>query len=253
METKPIYIPFLGIFPALATFHSKREGFKSHFPKINQETLYGKTHLGAVAIDKQIRDLHLLMHRLRTDLGVSLRPEEKYNVEFRYLSIDFDSFFIWLRMIMDSVAFLTPLFYEKGSDIPTGPFGTQRDWFAKDKSNLDLEYTKYLANNMSWYKKMKDTRDKTIHKLFWGYPEFDPEDVKFKRMKGNRVREEINSIAKVIGEYYQNFLEFAEFYDTHFVEVLKTRDKSFVYKGQEAYMSGPFYDSISYFIKKAKV
>lgn len=254
MQLKPIYIPFGGIFPALTGFLSAREDFKHHFPRIDQSTLYGQAHEGTSAIDRRIGNLHLIMHRIRIDSGVNLLLHEKHTIDFLYLPIDFESFFIWLRMIMDHIAFLTQLFYERRGILSRRSFNDQLEWFKKDKTDFDNKYCKYLMSNMTWFTEMRKIRDDALHRHFWSYVEFKSKgEIKVKRMRGNRLEREIESLDKTIGQFYLNFVEFSNFYEQHFSKLLQTRDKNFKFSGQHVEMVEEYFTSIEYFVSKARV
>lgn len=252
MRLNSIYIPFGGIFPALTSFLGSREDFAKHFPRIDQNTPYGQAHRGVSAIDRRIGNLHLIMHRLRVDSGVNLLPHEKYNIDFLYLPIDFETFFVWLRMIMDQVAFLTPLFYERQGILPIKSFNDQLEWFKKDKSGFDNKYRSYLVSNTHWFTEMRKIRDDALHRHFWSYVEMKGiGEIKVKRMRGNRLEEEIESLDKIIGQFYLYFVEFSKFYEQHFSKILKLRDKKFKFLGQHVEMVEEYFLSIKYFAKEA--
>lgn len=252
MQLKPIYIPFGGIFPALTGFLSAREDFMHHFPRIDQKTLYGQAHTGTSVIDRRISNLHLIMHRIRIDSGVNLLLHEKYTIDFLYLPIDFESFFIWLRMIMDQIAFLTPLFYERQGILPRNSFSDQLKWFKEDKTGFDIKCRNYLLSNMQWFTEIRDIRDDALHRRFWSYAEMKTKgEVNIKRMRGNRLEKDIESLDKTIGQFYLKFVDFSRFYERHFSELLRSRNKDFKFLGQHVEMVEEYFASIEYFTSKA--
>lgn len=251
MNLRPIYIPFGGIFPALVGFLGNKEDFRKHFPRINHTTLYGQAHEGTSAIDRRVGQLHLIMHRIRTNSGVNILPKESYQIDFLYLPIDFEAFFIWLRMIMDQVAFLTPLFYERQEIMPRESFERQLNWYIKKGMNLDKKYCNYLGSNMSWFIEMRKIRNDSLHRYYWAYVELKSKDqITMKRMRGNKLEQEIESLDKTIGQFYLNFLGFSKFYEQHFSKILKSRDEKFRFGGQEVQMVEEYFVSIEYFTKK---
>lgn len=152
MELKLIYIPFESIYPNLTGYLSSKVDFKNNFTGIiDQKTPYGQAHKGATAFDRRISNLHLIMHRIRVDSGVNILPTENFSLNFIYLPIDFDSFFVWIRMIMDLVAYLTPLFYERSGIIPQDSFNDQLAWFIDKRPDFDSAYSTYLKDHIDRY------------------------------------------------------------------------------------------------------
>lgn len=251
MDLKPIYIPFQSIFPNLTGYLSSKEDFKHFTGIIDQKTPYGQAHKGATAIDRRISNLHLIMHRIRIDSGVNILPTESYMLNFIYLPIDFESFFVWIRMIMDLVAYLTPLFYKRNGVIPRNSFNDQLDWFINKRPEFDSVYTAYLKDNMSWFTHLRDTRDDSLHRHFWAYADTEESgQIMIKRMRGNKVEEEVQSLAKTIGDVYLRFVDFSKFYEEHFRKQLKDNEK-YDYRTLDARMVAEYSASIKYFIEQA--
>ena len=249
MELKPIYIPFKSIFPALVGYLGDKTPLTDRFPLINQKKPYGKAHKGATAIERQINGLHLIMHRIRIGSGINILPDEKYTVDFRYLPVDFLSFFVWLRMIMDSAAFLTPFFYDKPGVIPGESFSNQLKWFIETRPQHDGELSNYLRRNLGWFGQIRDTRSDLLHWKGWSYADVDGGEVKINQMSGNRVKKEFSSITKTVGEFYINFVEFSKFYEEHFAQVLKIRGGGF--REHDVQMVSDIYASLDYIVGKA--
>jgi len=211
----------------------------ANFPKIDQDTDYGKAHTGTRVIARRITELHHILHRLRTGSGVNLsQTEEHYHVDFAHLPIDFESFFIWLRIIMDQVAYLTPLFYEDKSKFPSKSngfwrsFESQRGWFTNPERNesahIDEKYSKYLKTNTAWFTNARKMRDQATHFLYWCYPEHKQKGkITIKRMRGNRLTKEIDSLREVVGKHYKHFVDFSKCYEQHFTDLLKEREPAF--------------------------
>lgn len=106
---------------------------------------------------------------------------------------------------------------------------------------------------MSWFTHMRDTRNDSLHRHFWSYAEMEnSSQVTIKRMRGNKVEEEIQSLAKTIGEVYLKFVEFSKFYEEHFRTKLADNDK-YGYRTLSARMVAEYFASINYFIEQAEL
>ncbi len=253
MELKPIYIPFQNIFPSLVGSLSTPEEFLKSGGRIDPKTPYGQSHKATVALERRIKNLHLIMHRIRLDCGIKILAGDTGQINFLYLPIDFETYFVWLRVIMDQIAYLTPLFYETGKEIPRDSFTVQLKWFTKTNPKFDKKYAEYLEKNMSWFSKMKEVRDDSIHRHYWAYAEVETVGkVKIKRMRGNRPLEEVESLAKTIGEYYIHLSDFSKFYEEHFKEKLLEKNKNLEYRTQSTQMVNEYFASLNYFIQNAK-
>lgn len=253
MELKPIYIPFQNIFPSLVGSLFTKEEFLKSVGRIDPTTPYGQSHKAAVALERRIKNLHLIMHRIRLDCGVKILPNDTGQLNFLYLPIDYETYFVWLRVIMDQIAYLTPLFYEIKDKVPRRSFTIQLEWFTKTNPNFDKEYTGYLEKNMSWFSTMKKVRDDIVHKYYWAYAEVESAGkIKMKRMRGNRPLEEVESLAKTIGEYYIHLSDFSKFYEEHFKKKLLEKKPDLEYGKQSTIMVNDYFASLEYFIKSAK-
>lgn len=253
MQLKTTYIPFESIFPNLVGYLSSKEEFSHHFPHIDQSTPYGTAQKGTAGLERSIKNIHLIMHRIRINSGVNLLPKEKYQIQFLYIPIDFECFFVWLRKIMDQIAYLTPLFYERRNIVPFNSFNDQYKWYVETNPNFDKEYSQYLNNEMSWFTKVRDVRDDSIHRHFWLYAEKNNQnETILKRMRGNKLVQEILSISKEIGELYIKFTIFSKFYENHFSKILKSRDYNFSLKKSKSLLVLEYSASINYFLQKAE-
>ena len=152
---------------------------------------------------------------------------------------------------MDLIAYLTPLFYERQGIVTNKSFNDQKAWFIKNGKALDKNYSRYLEKNTEWFEDMRDVRDDSLHRHFWSYVELGTSgEIKLKRMRGNKLEEEIQSLAILVGDYYLKFVEFSRFYEKHFSGVLKSRDKNFKFLGQHVEMNADFFVSIDYFMQQ---
>ena len=251
MELKKIYIPFQSVYPNLTGYLSSQVDFSTGFTGIiDQSTPYGQAHKGTSAVDRRISNLHLIMHRIRINSGVKILSSDSFSTDFLYLPIDFESFFVWIRMIMDQVAYLTPLFYERIGIIPRESFNDQLSWFISKRPEFDSEYSNYLKENMKWFPSMRDLRDDSLHRHFWAYIAMkNTGEVTLKRMRGNKVEEEIQSLAKTIGEIYSKFIAFSEFYEEHFQK--KLVQKEYPYRVLNARVV-EYAASINYFLEQVE-
>ncbi|MEI6533395.1 MAG: hypothetical protein WCO06_06160 [Candidatus Roizmanbacteria bacterium] len=187
-------------------------------------TPYGDVHKAGSAIDRRISTLHLIMHRIRVNYGINILNDESSILDSLYLKIDVEDFFVWLRVILDLIAYMTPYFYEQGIDImQRHSFNKQLDWYKKMPS-FDMEYTNFLINDIEqWFVNLKSIRDDSIHHQFWAYVDFKGTKKGYLlRMKGNKTISE-EPILKAVGSYYNTFIEFSKFYEEIFLKKLIAR------------------------------
>lgn len=257
MELKPINIPFSNIFPNLTSSLWNKEKAKSNFRFtgiIDQSTPYGQAHKGGMAIERRISQLHLIMHKIRCNLGVNILPKDKNTMDFLYLSMEIEQFFIWIKVIFDLISYLTPLFYD--NQIITGEkrdrFSKQLNWFLKSTINIDDEYKRYLSSNiMSWFTQLSFFRDDPIHRQFWAYTEMkNRNSILIKRMRGNKLINEY-PIPETIGYFYVKFSSFSDFYEKHFRLILLKQDKDYEYHTSNPLMVTDYYQSLQFFVNKA--
>ncbi|SRR5258706_9609608 len=171
MKLDPIYIPFQSVFPNLVGLLSSREDFAKNGLRIDPRTPYGQAHKSGTAISRRISNLQLIMHRIRLDSGIKILPKDINQIDFLYLPIDYESFFIWLRLIMDLIAYLTPFFYENRGTTSSNSFNNQMQWFIEKRPEFDKDYSDFLKSNLSWFSTMRDVRDDTLHNHYWSYAE----------------------------------------------------------------------------------
>lgn len=100
---------------------------------------------------------------------------------------------------------------------------------------------------------MRDVRDDTLHRHYWAYAEMKSVGkVKINRMRGNRPLEEVESLAKTIGEYYIHLTDFSKFYEEYFKKKLLEKKPDLEYGKQSTTMVNDYFVSLEYFIRSVQ-
>ncbi|MEM1558291.1 MAG: hypothetical protein QXG12_06835 [Thermoproteota archaeon] len=87
-----------------------------------------------------------------------------FPIPFSEIELEIENLYIHLRILLDGIANLIPLFYEKKihGKIPTKSFNKHWEFFIKTTCIND-EYAKYMRERMGWFKPLlKDPRDDYI-------------------------------------------------------------------------------------------
>jgi len=70
----------------------------------------------------------------------------------RDIPIYLETLIVYLRILADSVANLTPYLYgQKGKNIARDSFRGQREWFVEKRSDFDSRYGQILQENTQWF------------------------------------------------------------------------------------------------------
>lgn len=135
---------------------------KERVPKLTQQAF--------AAFHRHFYNLCLILERIKEE-NDKLIVERKENKDPRevpdyyyFLLLDLETFFIYLRVIMDDIAGITPYFFGKHrGKIASGSFNDLKQWFVKQGGRLDSEFSRYLKEETAWFDEMKKEREAIIH------------------------------------------------------------------------------------------
>lgn len=75
-----------------------------------------------------------------------------HQAALRDIPIYFDALIVYLRIVADCIANLTPYLYgQKGKFLTRSSFREQRQWFIGKRRNFDLRYAEILESNTKWF------------------------------------------------------------------------------------------------------
>lgn len=195
---------------------------------------YSKFRFAFDAFEKNFRvDLNFILGRIikeREDLGRDTR-------NFPRLALDIKTFYIFLRIQMDIIAFLTQFFYTHPQLFKTGikntSFRKQKNIWLSDKGkNFDSIYSKLVKEKTGWFDKLGNPdddrfgtgdREAIVHGLRWLYIECkDIKCAKIIKNRGHIEEGETEEVLIEIANYIKGFFEFCRNYEKYFLK--KTKD-----------------------------
>jgi len=185
------------------------------------------------AFEKNFRvDINFILQRIIEERkGLS-----KDTRNFPKLALDVKTFYIFLRIQMDMIAYLTKFFYEediKHAGLKRSSFTKQRNWWINGGGrDIDTSYSKLLGQKTSWYDQLISSqinsdgdRDSIVHSLRWIYIKIEDIDKSAKIMKqrGHLQEGETKEVLIEIAHYLRGFYIFCRAYEIYFLK--KTKDE----------------------------
>ncbi len=209
----------------------------THLRRIKLDKLTQKAIIG---FNRHFNNLCIVLRMIKDENDSLVEEEDKtnktkrigeiYHSEFHSLLIvDLETFFIYLRMLMNDIAGITPYFFDKKiGSIPYDSFHGQKEWFIKKGSKLDQNFLKYLQKETEWFDKIKWERDNVIHYQANNIIFFNKNDKKTELLyqdiwdDGFKINQpKLKPLMNTVKVYVKNFYSFCKFYDSHFLEKMK--------------------------------
>ena len=227
----------------------------THLRKIKFDKLTQKSITG---FNRHFNNLCIILRRIKDENDGLVEEEGKTNKTktvgaiyypefYSLLTVDLEIFFIYLKMLMDDIAGITPYFFDKKRGIiPNDSFHSQKEWFIKKGTKLDSDFATYLQKETEWFDKIRGEREKVIHYQANNIIFFDKKDNKTELLYqdiwdyGFRINQpKLKPLMNTVKGYVKNFYSFCKFHDRHFLEKMKVYGQY-----NSSYHSGP---NICYF------
>ena len=209
----------------------------TNLKKIRSDKLSQKAITG---FNKHFNNLCMILKRIKDENDGLVNEEDKTNKTKRIgeiyrsefysaLTMDLEIFFIYLRILMDDIAGITPYFFDKKRGcIPCNSFHDQKEWFVKKSPKLDPVFLEWLQKETEWFDKIKDERERVIHYKANNVIFFDKKDNKIELLyqdiwdHGFVINQpKLKPLMNTVKGYVKNFYSFCKFYDNHFLEMMK--------------------------------